>query len=247
MPSLKLTVEYIGTAYKGWQAQPGQPTIQGVLRDVLKMLLREQVDVSGAARTDAGVHAHGQVACVHLGGPVDRDRLHRSLRAVLPGDIGVRRIETVEEGFHPRHSATGRVYRYRIIEGDYLSPFERGFAAFCPGLLDVEAMDEAARALLGEHDFTSFCASGDVSTSRVKRIRTSRVERDPARPGLVTYTVEADSFLQYMVRNIAGTLIEIGRGRRNPGDIPRLLAARDRRLAGPTAPARGLFLMEVLY
>jgi tRNA pseudouridine38-40 synthase len=245
--NLRLTLEYVGTAYHGWQVQPGVPTIQGTLQEKLAVVLRRPVAARGAARTDAGVHAVGQVASVVVPEGTDPWRLHRSINALLPDDIAVRRVERVPDDFHARHSARGRVYRYRILQGTAVSPFDRGFAAHVRGDLDVAAMDAAARLLIGTHDFSSFRAAGDVSESPVKEMRAARVAREPGRDDLVAYTVEASSFLQHMVRTLAGTLIEVGRGRWTPEDVAAILDARDRRAAGPTAPARGLFLMKVLY
>jgi len=246
MIHLKLTIEYIGTSYHGWQIQPGVPTIQGEVQRCLRTVLREPVRLHGAARTDAGVHALGQVATCSA--PVDEPtRLLRSLNALLPHDIVVRRIERVPEGFHARHSATGRIYRYRVVAGEDVSPFLRDVTAHSRIPLDGEAMGRAAALLVGRRDFSSFRGSGDVSDSPVKEIRSSTIVREGERGEIITYTVEATSFLQYMVRNIAGTLIEVGRGRIAPEDVSGILEARDRRLAGPTAPAKGLCLVRVLY
>lgn len=247
VPGVKLTIEYIGTAYHGWQIQPGVPTVQGVLQDRLRVILREPVLLAGAARTDAGVHAAGQVASFVTGLEVDPGRLIRSLNAILPGDIAVRRVEPVDETFHARHSATGREYRYQITTGEARSPFLRHVAAHSRRALDVAAMDEAARSLQGRHDFSSFKGAGDRSESAVKEIRSARVLRDDAIPELVRFEVEASGFLQYMVRNIAGTLVEAGLGRVSPSQMRDILAARDRARAGPTAPAHGLCLMRVRY
>lgn len=247
MPVLRLLIEYVGTAYHGWQIQPGVPTVQGEIEKVLAVLLREPVRAAGAARTDAGVHALGQVATVRVAGPADPRRLLRSLNALLPDDIAVRGVREAPDDFHARHSASGRVYRYQIVQGETVSPFQRPFAAHSRRHLDVPAMDEAARALIGVKDFSSFRAAGDVSETPVKEIRSSSVELTGAWQETIVYTVEASSFLQYMVRNIAGTLIEVGRGRLPAGEMAAIVASRDRRRAGPTAPARGLCLMKVLY
>ncbi|HKY32069.1 MAG TPA: tRNA pseudouridine(38-40) synthase TruA [Candidatus Polarisedimenticolia bacterium] len=247
MPLLKLTVEYAGGAYHGWQIQPGVPTIQGVLQDKLAMILRRPILLRGAARTDAGVHALGQVASTS--GPVEADtgRLLRSLNAVLPDDIAVRSIVPAPLGFHARHSAVGRIYRYQVLQGEAIRPFDRPFAAHTRFELDLAAMQSAASRLIGVHDFSSFRGAGDTSESPVKEIRASAVSLAPGRTDLVLYTVEANSFLQYMVRALAGTLLEVGRGRLSPEAVDGILAARNRSAAGPTAPARGLFLVRVLY
>lgn len=245
--TLKLTIEYVGTAYHGWQIQPGVPTVQGILQERLAVILRESVRINGAARTDAGVHAEGQVASLVTNAALEPRRLLRSLNALLPGDIAVRSVEAVSDRFHARHSALGRTYRYQVVEGGSVSPFLAGFSAHAPHRLDLTAMEEAAALLVGRRDFSSFRAAGDPSDSSVKEIRRSSMARDGSRPELLHYTVEASSFLQYMVRNIAGTLLEVGRGRLAPTEMARILEARDRRLAGPTAPARGLFLVRVQY
>ncbi|HZI94572.1 MAG TPA: tRNA pseudouridine(38-40) synthase TruA, partial [Patescibacteria group bacterium] len=237
----------LGTAYHGWQIQPGVPTIQGVLQEKLATILRQPVVAAGAARTDAGVHALGQVASLMVRSELDPGRLRRSMNSVLPEDVSIRSVEIVGDAFHARHSARGRIYRYQIAQGEYLSPFLRGFAAYCRTQLDVEAMSAAAGKLVGRKDFSSFKAAGDVSDSPIKEIRRSSIERAGDQQELIVYTVEASSFLQHMVRNIAGTLIEVGRGRIDPEQIESLLEARDRRVAGPTAPASGLCLMKVLY
>jgi len=244
---LKLVIEYVGTAYHGWQVQPGVPTIQGILQDRLAMILRRAVLVRGAARTDAGVHALGQVASLEVDLPVEPWRLKRSLNATLPEDIAVREVAPVDAAFHARHSARGRIYRYQISQGETVSPFLRPFAAQSRRPLDLAAMSAAACALTGRRDFSSFRAAGDQSDSPVKEIRRSVVELSPEWRDLIVYTVEASSFLQHMVRNIAGTLIEVGLGRIPPGRIEEILSSRDRRNAGPTAPAAGLCLMKVVY
>ncbi len=246
MPNLKFTIEYDGTAYHGWQIQPTVPTIQGTLEGCLATILRRGVALKGAARTDAGVHALGQVASF-AAPDADPRRLTRSLNALLPDDIVVRSVETAPPEFHARHSAIGRIYRYRIVVGEEPSPFIRPFVAPSRTALDHEAMGRAAALLLGRRDFSSFRAAGDVSESPVKEIRRSIVAREGERGEIITYTIEASSFLQYMVRNIAGTLIEVGRGRIRPEEMTRILETRDRRAAGPTAPAAGLCLVRVLY
>ncbi len=247
MPNLKLTIEYLGSAYFGWQIQPGRPTVQGELERALSIALREPVRTRGAARTDAGVHALGQVASAIVDAPAEPWRLTRSMNALLPEDIVVRQVEIVPESFHARHSARGRIYRYQIATGPSWSPFLRATTTWSRTPLDAAAMDAAARLLEGEHDFSSFRSSGDQSESPTKVIRSSRVGRVEGAPDLLHYTVEGSSFLQHMVRAIAGTLIEVGRGRRHPDEMTRVVEARRRSAAGPTAPARGLTLVSVIY
>lgn len=245
MPTYKLVLEYVGTRYAGWQVQPDLPTVQGELAARLKRLFAdENLIVSGAARTDAGVHARGQVASFHAERSWDPEALKRALNRLLPSDIGVLAASLEAEGFHARRSARGRIYRYQMAAGGYLSPFVAPFACHVRSTLDVAAMNEAAALLLGEHDFSSFKAAGDVSATPVKTLRRSEVVVDGA---LVAYVVEGTSFLQHMVRTIAGTLIEVGRGRRTPSWVGEVLRARSRSAAGPTAPAHGLALERVLY
>jgi tRNA pseudouridine38-40 synthase len=245
MPTYKLVLEYVGTRYAGWQVQPGLPTVQGELAARLKRLFDdENLIVSGAARTDAGVHARGQVASFQAERTWDPGKLKLALNRLLPSDIGVLAASLEAEGFHARRSARGRIYRYRIASGGYLSPFIAPFAHHVRSSLDVGAMNEGAALLLGEHDFSSFRAAGDVSATPVKTIRRSEVAGEDT---LVAYVVEGTSFLQHMVRTIAGTLIEVGRGRRAPSWVGEVLHARNRAAAGPTAPAHGLVLERVLY
>lgn len=245
MPTYKLVLEYDGTRYAGWQIQPSLATIQGELLAKLRRLFDESdLLVAGAARTDAGTHARGQVATFSSEKAWEPDRLRRSLNRLLPEDICVARAAIVPEGFHARRSATGRIYRYQIVSGDHLSPFLAPYAYHYRASLNEAAMAEAADHLLGEHDFSSFRAAGDVSATPVKTIRRSEIARQGE---LIAYTVEGSSFLQHMVRTIAGTLIEVGRGHRAPGWVAEVVAAGRRDAAGPTLPAKGLFLERVLY
>lgn len=243
---LKLTVEYDGTAYQGWQLQPGGPTVQEVLERALTTALREPVRVRGAGRTDAGVHACGQVAALRVGQvPADLARLRKSLNALTPEDVAVREIAVVEDAFDPRRDARSRVYEYRIWNAPVASPFWRRYAwhVACP--LDVTAMDEGARLLEGEHDFAAFRgADAEPVRTTVRRVLESGLGRDGM---LLVYRVEATAFLKHMVRNVVGTLVEVGRGERSACTIRELLTARDRTLAGATAPPHGLVLLAVRY
>ena len=243
---LRLTVEYEGTAYRGWQLQRDGPTVQAVLEQALSTALRERVRVRGAGRTDAGVHACGQIAAVRVREvPADLERLQKSLNALTPDDVAVRDITVVDDAFDPRRHARSRVYEYRIWNVAAPSPFWRRHAWHVPSQLDLAAMDEAARVLEGEHDFASFrAADAEPVRSTVRRVLESSLRVDGR---LLVYRVEATAFLKHMVRNVIGTLVEVGRGERVAGTFRELLAVRDRTRAGATAPAHGLVLVNVRY
>ena len=240
----QLTIAYDGTAFHGWQLQPGRRTVQGVLEEALRKLTGEERRIAAAGRTDAGVHADGQVVAFDLASRWEPRKLQLGLNAVSPGDVAVKQLSEVDEAFDPRRWATRRSYVYRIWNAHWDSPFLRRYAWRLGHELDVEAMCTAAAALVGEHDFTSLRAAGCDAESPVRRVFRSDVEH---RDEQILYTVEATAFLRHMVRNIVGTLVEVGRGVRSAATIPPLLAACDRSLAGATAPARGLTLVEVRY
>jgi len=242
---LRLTVEYEGTAYRGWQLQPDGPTVQAVLEQALSIALRERVRVRGAGRTDAGVHACGQIAAVRVREvPADLERLQKSLNALTPDDVAVREIAVVDDAFDPRRHARSRVYEYRILNAPAPSPFWRRYAWHVGDPLDARAMDEAAGQLLGEHDFAAFRgADAEPVNSTVRRVFESRVQAAP----LLVYRIEATAFLKHMVRNIVGTLVEVGRGERAAASLCELITGRDRTRAGATAPAHGLTLVAVRY
>ncbi|MEK7798441.1 MAG: tRNA pseudouridine(38-40) synthase TruA [Acidobacteriota bacterium] len=244
MRNLKMIVAYVGTRYAGWQVQPGRPTIQGVLEDRIARMLRESIRIAGAGRTDAGVHARGQVANFPTGSRIPAGGLVRGLNALLPDDIAVMRAEEVPEAFHARADARGKEYRYRIARAEVVSPFEAPFVAAVRGRLDAVVMRGAARHFLGTHDFTSFCPVASPIEDKVRTLRVSEVTEEEGR---VEYRVVGDGFLRHMVRTLVGTLMLVGRGRLDAAAIPHIMAARDRRLAGPVAPARGLVLEQVFY
>jgi tRNA pseudouridine38-40 synthase len=245
MPTYKLTLEYVGTAYAGWQVQPSKRTVQGELLALMRRIFDEPgLLLAGAARTDAGVHARGQVASFTSTGEWEPRRLRRALNGNLPGDIAVVEVEIAGDAFHARRSAVGRIYRYQIATGEVLSPFLAPFAHHYRSDLDVAAMSRGASHLLGEHDFSAFRAAGDVSSTPVKTIRRSDLEQEGS---LIVYTVEGTSFLQHMVRTIAGSLLDVGRGHRPPEWIAEALRSRDRARSGATLPAKGLSLQKVLY
>jgi tRNA pseudouridine38-40 synthase len=244
MRTFKLTLAYDGTAFAGWQMQSGQRTVQGVLEDALYPIEGERVVVHAAGRTDAGVHAAGQVVSFTLSSGIDCGALLRAVNVRLPEDVRVMRADEAPAGFNARFSARRKTYRYVLFTGHVVPPPLRHFVLHVPQALDVDAMQAAAALLVGEHDFSAFQASGgDVITSR-REISVSQVSREQDQ---VTYEVTGSGFLRHMVRNIAGTLVEIGHGRRPIEDMARVLASRDRAQASATAPARGLTLWSVEY
>jgi tRNA pseudouridine38-40 synthase len=240
----RLTVEYDGTEFHGWQVQPGERTVQATIEHALQSLLGHPVRVAAAGRTDAGVHASGQVVCFRTERSFDPTTVVRALDALTPPDIAVLSADVVPDDFDPRRAARRRRYLYRVWNRKVPSPFWRRFAWHIAHPLAVEPMAAAAAVLLGEHDFTSFRAAGCDATHPVRRVLRSDVS---VSGDLIYYEIEATAFLRHMVRNIVGTLVEIGSGRRPPGEMEALLAARDRTLAGATAPAHGLCLVAVEY
>jgi tRNA pseudouridine38-40 synthase len=248
MRCIKLTLAYDGTAYAGWQFQPGQRTLQGVLEDALHRITGETIRTLGSGRTDAGVHALGQVVSFRSDSPLSAEVLQRALNAELPSDVAVRDVSEVAENFQARHDAVSKRYRYVIYDGPVRDVFRLRFCWHCRRRLDVAVMDRAARALLGTHDFRSLQASGSQRGSTIRTIRDIQVQRsDRGRGDVVVIEVEADGFLYHMVRTIVGTLVQIGQRRRPESWMAEVLEARDRRAAGPTAPPQGLFLVRAEY
>jgi tRNA pseudouridine38-40 synthase len=242
--NIKLTVEYDGTNYHGWQIQPGGETIQSVLERAVSTFVGKPTRVTGSGRTDAGVHALGQVANFLSEKEFEPHRIRRGLNALTPEDITIKDVEIVPDSFDARRDGRSRTYEYRILNRSTPSPFHLNRAWHVHEPLDVEAMREAIRCLEGEHDFSSFRAAGCDALHPVRKVyRTSLDQRDK----LLVFTIEATAFLRHMVRNIVGTLVEVGRGLHTPQSFAELLEARDRTKAGRTAPAHGLFLLEVKY
>jgi tRNA pseudouridine38-40 synthase len=243
---LKLLVEYDGTSFRGWQLQPDGPTVQGVLEQALATALREPVRIRAAGRTDAGVHATGQVVAVPVSRvPEDLDRLASSLNALTPDDVAIREITVVDDAFDPRRHAKSRRYEYRILTSRTPSAFWHRYAWHHVRSLDSSAMSAAAAVLVGEHDVAAFqAADADPVLSTVRRILVSELERTG---DFLIYRIEATAFLKHMVRNIVGTLVEIGRGERAASSMAEILASRDRTRAGRTAPPHGLTLVAVRY
>ncbi len=244
MRRFRLQVAYVGTAYHGWQYQPDVPTVAGELRRAIAELVGHDVDVMGASRTDAGVHARAQCAAFDTDTDRTAEAVYRAVNHRTPSDIAVRRVEEVDVGFHPRHDSRGKIYVYRIGQGWHADPFERGRTMHVRSRLDVDAMARAGSYLVGEHDFSSFRASGCDAMTAVRMIWHVGVRRAG---GCVEVEVAGSAFLKYMVRIIVGTLVEVGRGRREPAWVADVLAGRDRRLAGPTAEPQGLTLERIFY
>jgi len=286
MRNLKLTIAYDGTEFHGWQIQPGQPTVQGLVTDVLRRIIQEPVTIQAAGRTDAGVHAWGQVVNFKSESHLAPQELSHALNALLPPAIRIRDAGEVPLDFHARWRAEAKTYRYAIYRGRVVPPFLWRYVLHHPHPLDFDAMSVAARCFEGQHDFTTFAASSgsdqddrdritlraihrsEMLASSAANISAANIssatvrERASECPSYETrpfnalsapgpdewlYVVRGKSFLRHMVRKIVGTLLEVGRGRITPGDIPRLLELRDRSHSGPTVPAQGLCLVSVEY
>ena len=244
MKRIGMVVAYDGTNYSGWQIQPNGITIQGILNEELSRLLGEEIEVQGASRTDAGVHALGNVCVFDTNSRIPGEKFSYALNQSLPEDIRIQLSEEVEPDFHPRYADSEKTYEYRILNRRFPVPTERLYSYFYHYKLDERLMQEAASFLIGEHDFASFCGSGAQVKSTVRTITRAEVERDG---DMVIITVSGTGFLYNMVRIIAGTLIEIGNGQYPPERMQDILDARDREAAGPTAPACGLTLMGIEY
>ncbi len=275
--NLKLTLAYDGSEFHGWQVQPGLPTVQGTLAECLKRLTGEDVLPQGSGRTDAGVHALAQVASVQLQNPMPERNLVIALNDLLPASVRISSLEAVPEGFHARHSATAKTYRYRIYRGDICPPFLARYVFHHPYPMNEEALMRASEHIVGTHDFTSFAASDSDRTARLAessvddessrfptpiRAKTARIGDPDGKAGNVRtihssqwvrtsdeliYTVRGDGFLQHMVRNLVGTFLLIGKGSLKIADMPAIVEARNRSAAGPTAAACGLYLVSVEY
>lgn len=246
----KLLIQYDGTDLHGWQVQENDRTVQGELERVIGTLEGGEVKVNGSGRTDAGVHAEGQVANVVLNRPFTPERLRAAINGNLWRDIRVMKVEAAPDEFHARFSARSKTYGYRIINAPVMSPFWRRFALHEHRPLDLAGMSDAARLLLGEHDWTAFSSAQSDSESKVRTVTDCVFESKwDARAGanLVEFRISADGFLRYMVRSIVGTLLQVGRGERDSGSIQTAIVTRDRSLCGPTAPAQGLTLLKVEY
>jgi tRNA pseudouridine38-40 synthase len=264
MQTWRVTLAYDGTDFRGWQVQPGIPTIQGELQAALGRVTGEAPLPQGSGRTDAGVHALAQVASFALRAPIPPDNLHRALNRTLPLSIRILEARTVPSTFHARHSAVAKTYEYRVFREGTCLPFLARYVYACPWSLDVEALERAAQLFQGEHDFLSFAATDPDLTTRNREVDENPGEREEKTPvrtlysssweqrqteagALLVYRVRGNGFLHHMVRNLVGTMVDVGRGLIKAEAIPGILEARSRSAAGPTAPARGLFLHSVEY
>jgi tRNA pseudouridine38-40 synthase len=265
----KITIAYDGTDYSGWQVQPGEQTIQGEIQAALRRITGEEPLPQGSGRTDAGVHALGQVASFALLSPIPAQNLRRALNRTLPDAIRILEAETVPESFHARHSATAKTYEYRVFRETICPPALTRYVHPCAWPMNFDDMQAAAMLLEGEHDFVSFAATDPDQASReqehvaegdhecktelqvkstVRTVFSSAWERTQSEAGaMLVYRVRGNGFLHHMVRNFVGTLLDVGRGRLKADAIPEILMAKARAAAGPTAPARGLFLHSVEY
>lgn len=244
MKNLKLIIEYEGTNYHGWQRQKGALTIQGVIEDAIYAVLKKRVKLISSGRTDAGVHALGQIANFHTESSLDAISWQRALNSLLPQDIVIKKADFVPLDFHSRYSANGKVYRYVILNSPLPSVFYRNYAWHIPYPLNLRGMRKGMKYLKGTHDFSSFRA---VSSASKNPIRTIKYIEMGKRMNFITIIIEADGFLHHMVRNIVGTLVEVGRRKIEPEEVKHILVLKDRRKAGPTAPPHGLYLVEVKY
>lgn len=249
MRTLKLTIAYDGTAYAGWQVQPERPTVQETLENAIAKVTGRHTRTLASGRTDAGVHALGQVVGFRTDSALPPEVLLRALNANLPHDVAVLNVAEVSNDFHPIADVLRKRYRYLIDDGPVRDVFQRHFVwHYIYGRLDADAMSRAAAALVGTHDFSSFESSGAERKTSVRTVFELSIERGGAgQGGPIAIEIEADGFLYNMVRAIVGTLVEVGRGSRPEGWPAEVLAAQDRRLAGPTAPPQGLFLLRVRY
>ena len=244
MPTIKLTIEYDGTRYAGWQRQPDQPTIQGALESAIMQISQTPTSVIGAGRTDAGVHALGQIASFRTDRQLLEREWLRGLNGLLPDDIAVRAVQQVRDDFHARYSARGKLYEYRLLNRLERPALDRDRAWHIHQQLDLVTMRDAACTLLGRHDFSSFQGSPTDNENPVCDLQRLDISREQ---DLIRLQVYADRFLKQMVRAIVGTLVEVGQRTRSSGSVQDILHARDRSAAGKTVPAHGLYLVRVDY
>lgn len=242
--TLKLTIAYDGSTYHGFQRQANAGTIQQILEERLESLFGHSIKITGAARTDAGVHAYGQVVSFWTTGSIPTARIPQAARSILPDDIVIRAAEDVPNGFHARYSAKSKIYCYRIYNHELADPFLRRYSWHIRHILDVEAMQEAVGHIIGQHDFSAFKASGGPPVNPIREILHAECRREA---DMIECEFHGTGFLYHMVRNLVGTLVEVGLKRITPGSVRKIRESLDRKLAGDTAPPQGLYLMQVYY
>ena len=245
MRNIKLVIEYDGTNYHGWQVQPNGLTVQEVIEEKIEIMTRKRARLIGSGRTDAGVHALGQVANFLTHSTIPVEGFQKGLNSLLPRDIVVQSAEEMDLQFHAQYGAKGKTYRYVILQREFPSALFRNYSWRVPGALNVPALEEASRLLTGRQDFTSFQGADADTEDPVREV--FRAEWSVKESGFLHFTIEADGFLKHMVRNIVGTLVDVGKGKQSPEQFGQVLRARDRRQAGMTAPPQGLFLVGVKY
>lgn len=246
----RLTIQYDGTDFHGWQAQENHRTVQGELERVLGMLEGADVHVAGSGRTDAGVHAEGQVANVKLSKDFTPEKLRAAINGNLWNDLRILQVENAKDDFHARFSAKGKTYVYRVVNAPVMSPFWSRWAHHESRPLDAARMNDAARLFLGEHDWTAFSSAQADAESRVRNVSDFTIESRwdaRANAAIIEFRISADGFLRYMVRSIVGTMLEVGRGEKDFDTIQTAIVSGNRGLAGATAPAKGLTLLKVYY
>jgi tRNA pseudouridine38-40 synthase len=244
--NFRITIEYDGAGFHGWQRQNGYPTVQGQIENALEKVTGQQITVVGSGRTDAGVHALGQEAHFTCRTQLTPETIQRALNGLLPGTIVIRRCRTAQTCFHARYDAKRKTYRYRILNRPLAAAIGRQYSWHLRRPLDCEAMSEAAARLVGRHDFSSFEGTGSPRSNAVRRVFRARWQRQET-SDILTFDIEADGFLRFMVRNIVGTLVWVGSGKIDAAAFGEILRSRERRRAGPTAPPQGLFLVGVAY
>ncbi|KXG74750.1 tRNA pseudouridine(38-40) synthase TruA [Thermotalea metallivorans] len=244
MKNVKLTIEYDGTGFHGWQRQEKERTVQEEIEKALSKIIKKKIVVHGSGRTDAGVHAMGQVANFVETFSIPVEKIPLAANALLPDDVAIKEAVEVDMKFHARYSATGKKYIYKIYNSSLRSPLYRNYAYFVPNVLHMEAIKEASKFFWGEHDFYAFMASGSNVKDTVRRIDSLHVYREGE---IMTIEVAGNGFLYNMVRIIAGTLVDVGKGKILSKDIPQIILSKDRTRAGHTAPPQGLYLAEVFY
>lgn len=247
MRNLKLIIEYDGTNYCGWQTQRGYKpkSIQETIEKALQKILHHKVCLIGSGRTDAGVHASAQIANFKTDSGIAREKLQKALNGTLPVDIRISKVEEVNPGFHSRFDVKSKLYRYAVLSRNYNSALLKDFVYFYHYPLDIKLMRQEAGCLIGRHDFRAFCAEGISAKDTVRTIKKITIKKFPQ--SIIAIDIEADGFLYNMVRNIVGTLLEIGRKKFKKRDLKRILLSKNRKFAGPTVPAKGLCLVKVNY